>query len=261
MNSRLRLAAASLALGAALSARASTYTDIWYAPQDPGWGVNVVHQVETAFITLYTYDADGRPTWLVASDATVTSYSNPGGYPVFSGTLYRTSGAPLDGPARPGGTVAVGTLQLEVLDRERLRVHYTFDGRSGVKELRRYTFEQPIEMSNYASQFLLRQVRDGQPFGTLFVQADLLVHLDGTTGLGYLRSDDQLGRRCEYRGPYRVAGKIVSFSGTYTCNAGDQPTGTFEFRELEFTANGFTGYLNTTSGTGSQYGRLGAARW
>lgn len=261
MDSRIRLAAAALALCAGLGARASTYTDIWHSPQEPGWGVNVVQQLDSAFVTLFTYDADGKPTWLVASDATVTAYSNPGGYPVFSGTLYRTRGAELAAPWQPSNATAVGTLQLEVLDRDRMRVHYAFEGRSGVKEVRRYSFAQPVEVSNYASQFLLRQVRGNQPIGTLYVQADLLVHLDSQTGQGYLRADDQLGRRCEYRGPYEVTGKLVRFSGAYTCSSGDTLAGTFDFKELEFTPNGLTGYLQTFSGSHSQYGRVAAARW
>ena len=250
---------AASAAGAALAAHASTYTDLYYDPQQPGSGMSLVQQSETAFITLFTYGADGKPTWLVAVDAPVIAYASPGALPVFSGTLYKTEGSYHGGPydASRSKAVPVGQLGVEALDRDRVRVHYTADGVTVVRELRRYTFAQPVDLANYVAQASLRQVHAGQPFGTLQVQADLLVHLDAGTGIGFLRADDQLGRRCEYRGPYQFAGKLARVTGTYTCDRGDQPSGTFELADLEFTAHGFTAYLKTAAGNGDgQYGRL-----
>ena len=257
-----RLLAAAWAACASLCAHASTYSDLWYDPQQPGWGVSVVQQLETAFVTLYTYGPDGRPTWFVASDARIVSLSNPGAYPTFEGTLYRTEGSFHAGPwdAAKSKVVPVGTLYAEVVAKDRMRVHYSVDGVSLVKEVRRYAFAQPIELVTYVGQMMLRQVRASQPFGTLYVQADMLVHLDSESGVGFLRADDQLGRRCEYRGPYELQGKLVRMSGTYTCDKGDQPGGTFELSDLEFTAHGVTGYLRTASGADSQYGRMAAVR-
>ena len=255
---------AAAAAGAALGAHASNYSDLYYDPQQPGSGVSVVHQLETAFVTIYGYGPDGKPTWFVASDAQVVAYGTPGALPVFSGTLYKAEGSYHGGPydASKSKVTPVGTLSLEALDRERLRVHYTADGVTVVREVRRYTFAQEIELANYAAQASLRQVHAGQPFGTLSLQADLLVHLDSGTGMGFLRADDQLGRRCEYRGPYQLSGKLTRVSGTYTCNGGDQPAGTFELTDLEFTAHGFTGYLKTSAANGDgQYGRLAGVRW
>ena len=263
MKLRHRLAGAVLAFALPAAAHASTYSDIWYDPEQPGWGVNVQQQLETAFVTLYTYGADGRPTWYVASSAHIVAYAEPGGLPVFSGTLYRTEGtfhgAPYD-PSR-AKTVPVGELSLEVLDRNRMRVHYTADGVSSVKEVRRYTFQQPIELANYAAQGLLRQVRGSQPVGTLYLQADALLHLNSETGQGFLRTDDNLGHRCEYRGPYQVTGKLVRFSGDYSCSGGDLPAGAFEITELEVTQNGFTAAMRKTAGSDSQWGKVAAVRW
>lgn len=262
MTFRQVLAAA--AAGAALTAHASNYSDLYYDPQQPGSGVSVVQQLETAFVTIYGFGPDGKPTWFVASDAPVIAYSTPGALPVFSGPLYKAEGSYHGGPydASKSKMTQVGTLSLEALDRDRLRVHYTADGVSVVREVRRYTFAQEIDLANYVAQASLRQVRAGQPFGTLYLQADLLVHLDPATGIGFLRADDSLGHRCEYRGPYAISGKLARVSGTYTCNGGDQPAGTFELTDLEFTTHGFTGYLRTAVGNGdSQYGRLAGLRW
>lgn len=262
MSMRRFIAAAALA-AAATHSQAGNYSDLWFNPQEPGWGVQVTEQVETAFVTFYTYGADGKPTWFVASDAQVIAYSGAGGFPLYSGTLYKTEGTFHGQPYQPGASrvIPVGTLQLEVLGKDRMRVHYTAEGVSGVKEVQRLAVAQPVELANYSAKLALRQVRAGQPFGTLELQSEVLLHLNAETGQGYLRADDQLGRRCEFRGPYQVTGKLVRMTGAYECNAGDQRAGTFELSDVEVTAHGFTGYMRTASGSDSQYGRMAAIRW
>ena len=247
---------AALAAACSLGAHANTYTDLWNNPEEPGWGVNVVQQLETAFVTLFTYGEDGKPTWFVASDARVIAYSNPGGYPVFSGTLYRTQA-----PAGGVEVQTVGRLDLEILAKDRMRIIYTVGGKQTVKEARRYSFQQPMELANYSAHLVLRQSRNGQPYGTLFVQADLLLHLDSATGEAFMRADDQLGRRCEYRGPYEVTGKLVRASGSYACTSGDGAAGSFELTDLELNDNGFTGRLRTVAQDHSQNGKIAGVRW
>jgi hypothetical protein len=255
----IRHALAALAATlASLAASAGTYSDLWFDPQQPGWGVSVVQQLETAFVTLYVHGPDGKPTWYVASNAEVTAYA--GALPLFRGTLYRAEGSFHGGPYDPAArkSTAVGELYLEVTAKDRMRVHYTAEGVSVVKEVRRYTFAQPLDLGNYVAQFNLRQARDGAPFGTLYVQADMLAHFNLENGQGFVRVDDQLGRRCEYRGPYELTGKLIRFTGTYTCDRGDTLGGTFEMTDVEVTANGMTGYLRATSGTHTQFGRFAA---
>jgi hypothetical protein len=154
--------AAALALACAASqAHAGTYSDLWLKADEPGWGVNVVQQLETAFVTLFVYGPDGKPTWYVAPDATVIAYAEPGALPVFRGPLYRTEGSWLGGPWQAGTSkvIPAGEVQLEVLAKDRMRVHYTADGVSGVKEVRRFSFQQPVEFARYVAQYNLRQAR------------------------------------------------------------------------------------------------------
>ena len=100
---------------------ATNYQDLWWnAPSnsESGWGVNFSHQGNVVFLTWFTYDLDGSPMWLVA---TATRTINPG---VFTGTLYRTSGARFDAfnPALVTN-VAVGSTTITVTDGN----HATFD--------------------------------------------------------------------------------------------------------------------------------------
>ena len=253
------LAAAALSF-LALGAQAGPYTDLWYNPREPGWGLNVVQQLETAFVTLFTYDPDGRPAWYFASDARVTAYG-AGGLPLFHGALYRAQGpwhgAAFD-PAR-FQPVRVGTIDLELLGKSSMRVHYTAEGVSVVREVVRQTWQQELVAANYVGQFVLRVTRPaGQPIGSRDFAADMILHLDGPEG--YLRADLHGGGRCEYRGPYEQSGKLLAFTGSFTCDSGDARAGTFELRDVEVTDNGFTGLLRTWSEGVNQHGRIGAVR-
>src|SRR5207253_375604 len=61
------------------------YTDMWYNPNESGWGLNVIqHPSQKIFGVWFTYRSTGRPTWYVLPDGVWTS-SN-----VYSGTLSAT---------------------------------------------------------------------------------------------------------------------------------------------------------------------------
>jgi hypothetical protein len=73
----------------ALGGTPATYQDLWWrapAGSESGWGLNLAQQGNVMFATWFTYGADGKGMWLVASDVRETS---PG---MWSGALYRTTG-------------------------------------------------------------------------------------------------------------------------------------------------------------------------
>ena len=62
-------------------------TDMWFNPQESGWGISMIQHASTkTFAVIYAYASDSKPLWLVMSDSTwLTPLS-------FSGKLYQTSG-------------------------------------------------------------------------------------------------------------------------------------------------------------------------
>ena len=46
----------------------SSQTALWWNPAENGWGVNFTHQGNILFATLFTYDANRAPLWLVMSN-------------------------------------------------------------------------------------------------------------------------------------------------------------------------------------------------
>jgi hypothetical protein len=255
---------AALCAALSLNAHAGLYTDLWYNPQESGWGVNIVQQLETAFVTLFVYGPDGKPTWYVAPDAHVIAYA--GALPLFVGTLYRTRGPWHGGPFDPVqvDAVAVGTLSLEVRAKNRIRVEYSAEGSSITKDVVRQTWAEPLHAVNFFGAFRLRQsgAANGPNIGTLEYSGDIFLHLDA--GVAFMRVDDLFGRRCEYRGTHEQAGKIATLAGNFACSAGRggfaASAGTFTLTDFEVSDHGITGRLVQVSPGLYESGRLAAVQ-
>ena len=119
------------------------FQDLWWrspAGSESGWGINLTHQGDIIFATWFTYGADGRPMWLVMSDARRTSGNN------FSGAIYRTTGPAFDAmPWNPAQVTVtqVGTATLSFGDGNNGTFAYTVDGVSQSKSITRQVFSAP----------------------------------------------------------------------------------------------------------------------
>ena len=75
-------------------ADALEYTDVYYNPDESGWGIFLVQSDTTQFAALFIYGSDNKPTWytaLLAQDAA-------GNY---NGQLYATTGTYFGSPWNP----------------------------------------------------------------------------------------------------------------------------------------------------------------
>jgi hypothetical protein len=66
------------------------YTDLWWNASESGWGLTLAQHGDNIFGVWFTYDAAGKPLWIVLPGVNFTSNNS------FSGTLYTTTGPPLD---------------------------------------------------------------------------------------------------------------------------------------------------------------------
>ncbi|CAN5446827.1 hypothetical protein BH11PSE11_BH11PSE11_30970 [soil metagenome] len=121
----------------------SNYQDLWWNPAESGWGVNVTHQDNTLFATLFTYDASGAPMWLVMSNG--ARQSSDGSY---LGDLYRTNGTPYySSPFNPvsGSNITkVGTMRFLFKDGASGTLTYSVNGVSVTKTISRQEFSSPL---------------------------------------------------------------------------------------------------------------------
>jgi hypothetical protein len=84
---------------------AVSYEGLWWASpaeSESGWGINLAHQGDVIFATWFTYDGNGKSWWL-------TMTANKTAEAVYSGTLYRTNGAPFSAFVPPATATAVGS--------------------------------------------------------------------------------------------------------------------------------------------------------
>jgi len=99
------LAANFAGQSASLGSAAPNYEGLWWnapAGSESGWGINFAHQGDVIFATWFTYDANGKAWWL-----TMTASKMAEG--VYSGTLYKTTGAPFSAFVPPAAATEVGT--------------------------------------------------------------------------------------------------------------------------------------------------------
>lgn len=116
----------------------------WRSPggRQSGWGIDVIHQGSTVFLTWFTYDSAGKPTWFTATGMAARAGVDDS----YAGTLYRASGSPFTGTfdASSVSLATVGTATLTFVDADRavLAIAYA-DGRFHSIPLSRFLFGSP----------------------------------------------------------------------------------------------------------------------
>jgi hypothetical protein len=116
----------------------TNYSDLWYNPDEAGWGINVQqHPSDKIFATWFLYGLDNRPAWYVIPDGVWTSPRE------YTGTLYRTRGPFLqDAVWNPSlfSVIAVGSATLQFNRYDSLLLSYNIEGVSGQKAVVRQGF-------------------------------------------------------------------------------------------------------------------------
>ena len=127
-------------------ATSSNYQDLWWNAAESGWGLNIAHQDNTLFATLFTYDATGRDLWLVMSAGTRQADGS------YLGDLFRTTGPPFNAipftPIGAGNVTTVGTMRLRFSDGNNGTLTYTYAGATVTKAITRQVFSSPVPLCN-----------------------------------------------------------------------------------------------------------------
>jgi N-acetylmuramoyl-L-alanine amidase len=116
------------------------FTDIWWNPNESGWGVSMTHQHSNIFIAWYTYDESGRAKWYVSSGCKLTNATITASC---TGDLYSvTGGSPLTAPWVAGRTVPKpeGSITLQFSDASNALMTYTIGGKPYARLVTRFLF-------------------------------------------------------------------------------------------------------------------------
>src|SRR5881394_1905102 len=186
MLARILLASALSAAAVCVNATPQSLdaTDMWFNPAESGWGLNVIHQGDTLFATLFVYGSDAQPRWYVASDMS-------GGPADYTGTLRECTGNAFGEAFNPANHSCrdVGPIRLEIAEGFG-RLNYTVDGVSVGKYVQRWTFRRTTLAGSYEGYMLQPATAGGaeasKPDLTLQVRSD-----DGSSFVMDSSSDSQ----------------------------------------------------------------------
>jgi hypothetical protein len=248
---------AALCCGPALAASTSTdFTDLWFNPNEEGWGVNVIHQRDILFVTLFVYGPDNKPTWYVGSDVRLASAND--GVLTYSGTLYRTTG-PYFGGAFNENNVSntnVGTVTFTASQINAATLSYIAEGVAVTKAIQRQTWAAETLTGEYGGFSIGDWSNCGGRNGHTESGA-LLSVTHSSTNVVTVR-EAGVGYTCNYSGAYSQAGRTGTVSGTGTCSDNFNPS--FIMSDIQINANGITMRMTAESGSCRMSGRMGGIR-
>lgn len=111
-------------------------TEMWWNPDESGWGASVIHRGNIMFIAVYTYNTSGLPKWYVVSRCEVSGSG-------CVGDLYDvTGGVPLTSVWNGAGIAGrvVGTFTMTFTDANHGIMEGKIDGVSWTKTISRELF-------------------------------------------------------------------------------------------------------------------------
>ena len=233
--SNILLVVCALASGTAQASSASTdITDMWWNPAESGWGVNIVLQRDTAFLTFFVYDAQRHPVWYSAA-----AYLDAGASPLaWNGDLYETQGPWFNGPFTPPTTyVPVGRVSFVLTDVNQATLDYSVNGIGVTKTVERQTWRNEDYTGNYLAGY---SVHNGNcsPASLNGNEESGGVMTITHSGAAISLTTSTTAGTCTYTGAYSQNGKLGQVSGNYACSSGVQ--GPFTLVEMTPTVSGFT---------------------
>jgi hypothetical protein len=235
-----RLALGVLLSIAALRAFAADFTDIWYLPNEAGWGVNVVQSDNFLFITFFVYGPDGHPTWYTAQ-VTKDASGN------FNGTLFSTMGTYFALPWTGFTGGPVGTVSFQPTGPSTAKLVYTATGAPTVtKNIQRQTLTSIALGASYSGGQAGEYSRcTNSDMNFLYKDNfDLQVTQQASGGVTFAFAYPSVN--CTLSGNLVQQGKLYSVpSATYVCSDGLDTTASMS--EIQATAQGIEGRFSAPS--------------
>jgi len=268
-----RIIVAAWAVCAAAGAQAANpvmndVTDLWFNPDESGWGVNLIQEGNVAFATLFVYDQSGRAHWFVGSE--LDAAPAPAGQSViYLGKLYETTGPVFSAQAFDPAKVTVrevGRMTFEFPFRTTPpslvtlgRLTYTVDGVTVVKQVQRQTWA----FNDLSGQYYGVRVTQVSPTGCaaragtqVFDTIDV-AQLGGSLAMTATHGSP-VDESCRYSGAYVQEGHMGTVGGNYSCSSG--ASGTFTLSQVEGGTHGFFAAYAATDRTCSVVGNFSAVR-
>jgi hypothetical protein len=250
MEHAMRIMLCSLAAVFALLARPASagtdYTDLWWTPTEPGWGLNLAQQANAIFGTFYVYAVDGRSVWFT------TQLARDGSSDRFSGPLYRIAGTFYGAPTWGGyEIVQAGAATFTATSSTTGTLDYSVDGVAVSKSIERLTLAPLSVAGVYVGGVSGRRFGCGP--GADRIIDPMQFDVQHSTLTGDIRIDQistvTFDLVCRMEGRATQLGKLLTVpNASYVCVEGwEAPARIYNLRP---TAAGFEGQWVSDAGNG-----------
>ena len=235
-----------------MSAFATDFTDIWFSPQESGWGVNVVQSDNFLFLTFFIYGDDKQPTWYTAS----LTWDGAR----YAGNVYHTSGTYWPNPwnvADHPAAQQVGTAKFEpdAGNAYQATLTYSVDSVGSVtKRIERQSLTQISLGGSYlggqaGSYSSCSSSATNGPYADTFS----LAVSQAASGSATLTFTYASGATCTLAGALQQNGQLYQMTGAaYACTGSLAFNTTAVVYELKATAQGIEGRLAANLPSGCQ---------
>ncbi|HUQ27076.1 MAG TPA: hypothetical protein VM051_00695 [Usitatibacter sp.] len=242
------LAMLALAIGAAGIAAATPHfhdgNDLWIDPNESGWGLNLFHQGDTLFASLFVYGPDGKARWYTGSSLVGTDAGRDRAT-VYTGALYESTGPAVTSVFDPSRVTRrqVGTMSIELgsegnPSRNYAQITYDVDGVRVTKHAYPFSFVAMGLSGSYTGY-------QASPGGA---RDEMNANVALNNGSFAMSTTNSVGTSCTYSGPQNANGSVFHVAGSYSCT--DGRSGSFVLRDVDVTQHGFSAKLsNGTSMT------------
>ncbi|HUQ27077.1 MAG TPA: hypothetical protein VM051_00700 [Usitatibacter sp.] len=220
-------------------------SDLWFPPNEGGWGVNILEQGDTIFATLFVYDAQGRPRWYSAPELRLFNVSGGASY---IGALQESTG-PYFGTAFNANAVTrrqVGTMTFQVQPDGSALLTYGVDGVGVSKVVNRFAFRKNTLTGTYLGH-------RRSPYGETDAVSITIADDGGTFNMDVVGNGNDAS--CHYTAPLAQRGEQRRMDGNFTCTNGR--VGRFVMSHVVVTWDGFTA---TFDGNDYTNGRIEGVR-
>ena len=232
-----------------VAARATAdISDLWWNPDESGWGINFQQQDDLAFATLFTYGFNREEKWYSASDMHV-GFVLGGGLPSFDGNLYESTGPSYLTAFNPSAVTRrlVGEIHFTPMPGvpDEANLMYYVDGVQYLKHLKRLTTKGNNASGSYKGTYAMRNTCSGGGSGTFndpvtfsITQVNGALSMTATTA----------NQTCTYGGSYEQRGRMLFSQGSYNCGGNLPESGNYRISELEAGEEGVIGQIQRGAG-------------
>jgi hypothetical protein len=217
------LVAASHALPVGATAYSSDQSDLWWNPNEPGWGIQFVQRGALIFATMFVYAQNASPTWYTALlSPSAAASGDKASTLAWSGDLAADSGTWFGAPNWTGATATkVGTMHWTASNVTSGTLTYTVNGMQVTKQLVR----EYIVTDDFSGSYVggLHDTVTGCTDPTKNINIDDFATITITQNaaastIAVNLVTQQSGLNCTFSGPLTQAGRFGGSTGTFACS-------------------------------------------